>query len=134
MQRPSCLIFLISLLAISPSWASPAEAQRIRKTYDLKVDNWTLEMRIAATPEERTKAWNARPDAIPHAREMWAAIGNDLDQDWTLESAAWFLRITPGLLARDGKNLNPQPIFSRENETIRKAIETYHLKSAKLTP
>lgn len=134
MHRPSCLILLISLLAFSPAGATPAEAQRIRKTYQLKMDNWALEMRIAATPEERSKAWTNRPDATPYAREMWAAIGRNLDQDWTLEPASWFLRTTPGLLARDGKNLTPQPIFARENEAIRKAIETYHLKSPKLIP
>lgn len=134
MQRPSCLILLISLLALTPAGATSADAQRIRKTYQLKMDNWSLEMRIAATPEEKSKAWTNRPDATPYAREMWTAIGNDLDQDWTLEPASWFLRITPGLLARDGKNSNPQPIFARENDAIRKAIETYHFKSPKLLP
>lgn len=134
MRRPSCLLLLISLLAFTQADATPADAARIRKTYQLKMDNWALEMRIAATPEEKSKAWNNRPDATPYAREMWEAIGNDLDQDWTLEPASWFLRITPGLLARDGKNLNPQPIFAKENEAIRKAVETHHLKSTKLIP
>ncbi|RYD25783.1 MAG: redoxin domain-containing protein, partial [Verrucomicrobiaceae bacterium] len=134
MHRPSCLVLLISLLAFTQAGATPADADRIRKTYQLKMDNWGLEMRIAASPEEKTKAWSNRPDATPYAREMWTAIGNDLDQDWTLEPAAWFLRTTPGLLARDGQNLNPQPVFSRENEAIRKAIETHHLKSPKLIP
>ncbi|RYD23307.1 MAG: TlpA family protein disulfide reductase [Verrucomicrobiaceae bacterium] len=134
MRRPSCLLLLISLLAFTHASATPADAVRIQKTYQLKMDNWALEMRIAATPEDKSKAWNNRPDATPYAREMWQAIGGDLDKEWTLEPASWFLRITPGLLARDGKNMNPQPVFARENDTIRKAIETYHLKSAKLIP
>jgi peroxiredoxin len=127
-------IAFLLLLATIPATAAPADALRIQKTYQLKMDNWALEMRLAATPEDRAKAWSGRPDATPYAREMWTAIGGNLDQPWTLEPAAWFLRTTPGLLASDGKNLNPQPVFSRENEAIRKAVETHHLKSTKLIP
>lgn len=127
------LAALFSLLALSPVDATPADAQRIRKTYQLKMDNWALEMRIATTPADRAKAWSSRPDATPAAKEMWTAIGTSLDQDWTLEPAAWFLRTTPGLLATDAAGI-PKPIFAREIDTIRKAIETYHLNSPKLGP
>ncbi len=122
------------LLAAVPASATLADALRIQKTYQLKMDNWAMEVRIATAPEDRAKARNSRPDATPHARDMWTAIGGNLDQPWALEPAAWFLRTTPGLLASDEKNSNPQPIFSRENEAIRRAVETHHLKSPKLIP
>ena len=124
-------IFL--LLAFPKADATQADSQRIQKTYQLQIDTWTLEMRIATTPAERTKAWSSRPDATPAAREMWSAIGTSLDQDWILEPAAWFLQNTPGLLAKDAAGL-PKPIFSKENEAIRKAIEKFHLSSPKLGP
>lgn len=127
------LAAVLSLLAFSQAGAAPADAQRIQKTYQLKMDNWALEMRIATTPAERSKAWSSRPDATPAAREMWNVIGTSLEQDWTLEPAAWFLRTTPGLLATDDAGI-PKPIFSKENEAIRKAIETSHLSSPKLGP
>lgn len=133
MHRLSRLIALISLLTLSQTHAAPADAQRIQKSFQLAMDKWSLEMRIAATPAEQAKAWSARPDATPFARQMWTAIGQALDQDWTLEPAAWFLRTTPGLLATSA-NGTPQPIFAKENEAIRKAIESFHLNSLKLGP
>ena len=133
MNRLSRLIALSSLLAFAPATAAPADAQRIQKNYQAALDKWALEMRIAATPEDREKTWSSRPDATPAAKEMWAAIGGSLNQDWTLEPAAWFLRVTPGLLATD-ENGTPQPIFIKDCDAIRKAIETSHLKSPKLIP
>ncbi len=121
------------LLALSRGNATPADAQRIQKTYQLRMDTWALEMRIATTPADRAKAWTSRPDATATAREMWVAIGNSLDQDWTLEPATWFFQNTPGLLAKDAAGI-PKPIFAKENEAIRKAIETFHLRNAKLGP
>jgi peroxiredoxin len=126
------LIALISLLIHAPAVATPAEADRIRKTYELAMEEWTLEMRRASTPEARAKAWSARPDAAPYAHRIWALIGNSLADEWTLDPAAWFLRLTPGLLVTDETG-SPRPIFTKQTDTIRNAIETHHLQSPKLT-
>ncbi len=133
MSRLIRLIAFIPLLAFSQTHAAPADAQRIQKSYQLAMDKWSLEIRIAATPAEQTKAWNSRPDATLYAKDMWTAIGQALDQEWTLEPAAWFLRITPGLLALNDTGASG-PRFAKEGETIRKAVETQHLSSLKLTP
>ena len=133
MNRLALLFLLLSSLAISWAGATPAEAERVLKTHKATMDKWALEMRIATTPEEKSKAWNSRPDAAPFARQMWAAIGSSLAQEWTLEPAAWFLKTTPGLHATDA-NGTPKPIFARESDAIRGAIESYHLKSTKLLP
>ena len=127
------LIVLIFLLTLSQVHAAPADAQRIQKAYQVAMDKWSLEVRIAATPPEQAKAWSSRPDATSYAKQMWAAISEALDQEWTLEPAAWFLRTTPGLLGRNDTG-NPLPLFTKENEEIRKAVETYHLKSPRLSP
>jgi peroxiredoxin len=124
---------LLFLLVFSNAQASPAEAQAVRKSYQLAMDKWALELRIAATPEERAKAWAARPDIASHAREMWDAIGSSLDQDWTLESAAWFMRTTGALTTTDTAGAIA-PAFAKENDAIRQAVESYHLKSSKLIP
>ncbi len=133
MYRLIQLISLISLLAFTRTHAAPADAQRIQKSYQLAIDKWSLEMRIAATPAEQAKAWNSRPDATPFAKDMWNAIGQSLDQEWTLEPAAWFLRITPGLLGLNASGASVA-LFAKEDEAIRKAVETQHLNSLKLTP
>lgn len=133
MNRPGLLLLLLLSLAIPLAYAAPADAERIRKNYNAVVDKWTLDMRAASSGEERSKVFNSRPDATPYARQMWGAIGQSLDQEWTLEPAAWFLTITPNLLATD-KNGSPKPIFNVENEAIRTAVETKLLKSPKLAP
>ncbi len=133
MKRLSCLVALISLLGLPRTTASPADAQRIQKSYESALNRWSLDMNAATTADARAKVWAARPDAIPAAREMWRIIAPSLDQDWTLAPAAWFLSIAPSLTAVDA-NGTPQPIFRDNCESIRKAIEKYHLKSPKLTP
>ncbi len=133
MNRPSRIIAALSLLLAAHAAASPAEALRIKKSWSVASEKWGLESRTAITPEQKAKAMAQRPDATPYAKDMWKQIGNSLDQDWTLEPAAWFLRITPGLhfTNDDGVIL---PTFARQDATIRKAVETFHVKSPKLTP
>lgn len=133
MKRSLCLMSLFLLTIDSQSHASPADAQRIEKAHQVAMDKWALEMRIATNLEAQGKVWSSRPDATPFARQMWEAISQSLDQEWILGPAAWWITNTPRLLATDA-NGSPAPIFSQENETLRKAIETYHLKSLKLIP
>jgi peroxiredoxin len=127
------LLPIAFLLLAAPSHASPAGAQRIQKSFGLAMEKWALETRTATTPEARAKAWAKRPDPADFARQMWQEISSSLDQEWTLEPAAWFLRIAPGLKSQklDGSST---PDFTNEVETIRKAIETQHLDSTKLVP
>jgi peroxiredoxin len=133
MNFPNCFVLLFSLMLLMPSQASPTEAQRIQKAYQLAMDQWTLEVKSATHDDEKSRAMNKRPDATPFARQMWDAIQFSLQEEWTLESVAWFLRVTPGLLADNGTG-SPTPIFAKECNTIRSAIEKYHLNSPKIVP
>jgi peroxiredoxin len=128
MNRLSRLIAAVSLLLVAVSPASPLEAKRIQKTWDLAMTKWSLETNAATTPEAKAKAFANRPDATPYARDMWKVIGPALSQDWTLEPAAWFLRATPGLLSTNPDGTT-SPTFATEIETIRRTVETSHLKS-----
>ena len=128
MHRLAALIFL---LAFSSAEAAPADAQKAIKSYQTALERWTISVEGARTPELRAKAWAARPDVTPFARQLWTAIGDSLDQDWVLEPAAWFVATTPGLLATNPDG-GTTPIFAKENEAIRKAVEAHHLASPKL--
>ncbi len=129
LRRTAATLLLLQAAAA----ASPADAQKIQKTWDLRMETWSLETRAASTPEARAKAAANRPDISGPVKEMWAAIGNSLDQEWTIEPAAWFIRATPGLVTTgpDGANT---PAYAAEVESIRKTLEAKHLKSAKLAP
>jgi peroxiredoxin len=127
------LVALFSLLLAAEAAASPAEAQRIRKTWDTAMETWTLETRAAATPEARAKAATHRPDLAKYAREMWKEICDSLNEEWTLDPAAWFLRAAPSLLTPNPDG-SATLTFANEIEAIRKAVESHHMKSPKLTP
>lgn len=129
----SRIIALFFLLGFSCAGAAPADALRIEKAYQTAMDKWALDTRIATTPDEQTKAWAARPDAVSFAQQMWALIGPSLSEEWTLEPAAWFLHLTPGLVLTNTTG-GTTPIFTKENDAIRKAVETQHMKSLKLIP
>lgn len=133
MNRLSRLVAAVSLLLAAASPAAPADAERIQKTWDLVMEKWSLETRAATTPEARAKAMAGRPDATPYAKQMWEVIGAALDQEWTLEPAAWFLRATPGLLTTNADG-STSPTFAKEIELIRKTVETRHLKSGHMIP
>ena len=133
MNHFSCLLALLSLLGFANAGASAANSQRILKAYQEATNQWSANLRLAATPEERAKISASRPDATATAVQVWADIGGSLDQEWTLEPAAWFLRNTPGLVTTKADGTTT-PAFAKENETIRKAIESYHLSSPKLIP
>ena len=121
------------LLLAAEASASPAEAQRIRKSWQVAMENWVLETRAATTPEARAAAVAKRPDTVPFAREMWGRISSALDQEWALEPAAWFLQVAPALRETrpDGSTA---PVFTGEIDAVFKAIETHHLKSPQLMP
>ena len=136
MNRLRRLITTISLLlaAAAPAApAAPADAQRLEKKWQLTMEQWSLETRVATTPEALAKVWSARPDVTPFARQMWEVIGPALNEEWSIEPAAWFVRATTGLITTkpDG---SATPTFGKEIDAVRKAIESYHLKSGKLIP
>ncbi len=126
-------IALFSLLIASGALASTTDALLVQKSYQLALDKWALEMRTATTAEERAKTLGNRPDVTAAARKMWDQIGASLGEEWTIEPAAWFLRTTQGLITTN-PNGSTAPTFAKENDTIRKAVESYHMNSGKLIP
>ncbi len=127
------LFLIFTIATITQASASPTDAQRIEKSYQSALEAWNLQLLGTTTQTAHDQVWAARPDASAAARDMWEKISSSLDQDWSLQPAAWLLRTTPNLLATNSNGV-AAPIFANENEAIRKAIETYHLKSLKLMP
>lgn len=133
MQRLPLILALLALPLAGMSHATPPAAGLVEKEYQASMEKWSLEMRIAETPEARNAAIAKRPDAHGFAKRMWAAIGGSLKEEWTIEPASWFLSLGSGLLVQkpDG---TPAPAFAVETQTIRDAVEKYHLKSPQLAP
>ncbi len=113
--------------------AGPAEAERIQKSYELAMEKWGTEMRVAATAEERSSALKMRPDATGSASKMWQAISFSLAEEWTLGPAAWFIRVSNGLTTQLS-NGTSAPVFTQQVDAIRKAVEAHHMDGKNLVP
>jgi peroxiredoxin len=133
MQFVRCLLGILLLASPCVAQSASAEADRIRKSWELEMEKWSLETRAATTPEARAAVLARQPDSIPHVRRMWQLIQPALDQAWTLESAAWFLRVAPGLF-KPGEGGGRVQVFSAEISAILKAVDTSHVRSSGITP
>lgn len=122
MHRLFSFLATATLLLSAESTASPAEALRIQKSWELSMERWSLEIGMAATAEARAAAFAKRPDAAAAADEMWKVIAGSLSEEWTIEPAAWFLRASVGLQ------------YPKEVDEIRKAVESHHLQSPRIIP
>ena len=113
--------------------ASPQKANAVRIAYEKSLEAWQIKLQLASTDAERNELLNNRPNAEKAARQMWAFIRRDLDDEWILEPAAWFLKIASGLIRR-GENDGQTWVFAKEVARVRKAIREHHIESAKLAP
>ena len=120
-------IVLIALFATCHAYASPNEAERVKRAYELSSETWELKLKIAQTPAEKQTLWENRPDPAVTATELWRNIAPSLEQDWTIPYAAFFLNITRNLTAvrPDG---NVGPAFAQERQRIIKTFTESHLK------
>jgi peroxiredoxin len=133
MKLLSPLLAVIPLLLVAQAATLSPEAQRIEKKWQTTWDLWSLETRVATTPEALAKVWSTRPDITPFARQMWDLISPALNDEESLEPAAWFLRVAPALITTQADG-STSPTFAKEIDAIRKAVESHHMKSLKLIP
>lgn len=122
-----------SVLLAPALWANPSEALRVEKSFETALDRWKLQTRLAQTPQEAQQAYAARPDPARASRDMWNVIGSSLAEEWTIEPAAWFLRVASGVLSTPEGGGAPQPAYAAQMAEVRKALETHHLLSPRLT-
>lgn len=118
------LILIFTALRIH---ASPAEADRITRTFELASEAWTLKLKLAATPEEKQALWLKRPDPAVTAAELWRNIAPSLAEDWTIPYAAFFLNITRSLTTASPRG-GVMPAFVEERQRIIDTFTKNHLR------
>jgi peroxiredoxin len=113
--------------------ASPAEAERIKRGFELAAETWGLRMKIATDPEERGKLMAGRPDPTASADELWRQIAPSLKEDWTIPYAAFFLDLTRNLtvLGADG---NTGTAFSEERKRVLETFAANHTAKPGIAP
>ena len=129
-------LLLLSVIAgtlISARAGTPQQADGVRRLYEAEFKQWVLRLQVAATPEERQAIAAERPDTAAAARKMWAVIQPNLAEGWTVEPAAWLLRISAGLVTQDDSG-NVKPLMGDAVQAIREAVAKHHLASKELAP
>ncbi len=124
---------ILCLILSTGARANPTEAERIKRGFELSSEKWMLEMKLAETPEARQSVIEKRPDPNAAAGDLWRVIAPDLDKDWTIPYAAFFLGVSTNLTARDASG-TPVPAFVSERQRILKAFTENHLEKPGITP
>ena len=119
--------------SLSAHAGTPQQADGIRRSYEADFKAWVLKLHVAGSDAERKKVAEERPDATAAAKRMWAAIQPNLAEPWTVEPAAWLLKISAGLVAQ-GENGMAKPLMGDAAIAIRAAVEKYHLTDKNLSP
>jgi peroxiredoxin len=134
MQRVSlpCLLALLAMMAAAQG--TPAAAERAKMAYQLGVERWMLETKLANTPQEREAAAAKRPDPVAAATEVWQAISPALEQSWTLPYSAWFIEMTDGLGVTDGSAAPDAMKLAKPQSLAIQAISKFHTKGDGLAP
>jgi peroxiredoxin len=127
------LPILLVCLSLAVSGGTPQQAASVRSNFERSSEAWQLSMKLAKTDVERRHLMEKRPDKVAAAKEMWTVINGDLDKDWVVEPAAWFLRLAKPL-AEIGDDGIQRPLFAEEVLEVQTAVGKYHIKSGKLAP
>ncbi len=130
MIMPKLILFLAILLAV-PVCASPSEAERIKRLYELSNERWELKLKIASTPAEQKIAMEERPDPRAAATALWPNIAPSLNEDWTIPYASFFLDLTRNLSSLDGDG---RAAFAKERRELVKIFSENHLAKSDIKP
>lgn len=129
---PKTAILFLLLFALH-THASPAQADRIKRSFELAAETWGLKMKIAANPEERQKLMESRPAPAATADELWRQIAPSLKEDWTIPYSAFFLDLTRNLTTTDVKG-NTAAAYSEERKRILEAFAANHTAKPGIAP
>lgn len=114
-------IILLAILIMAQASASPADAQRIKRTFELAQETAQLKLKIATTEEERQAAWAKRPSFPETADELWSEISSSLTEDWSIPYAAFYLNLTHLSGVSD-------PKIAKNRQLVLDVFENHHIQ------
>ncbi|WP_234044609.1 peroxiredoxin family protein [Haloferula rosea] len=124
-------MMLLGLATVQAGTLSQANA--VRAGYEKSLEAWTIKMQLAKGEAARREVMAARPMPDVAAKRMWSVISPQLNEEWTIEPAAWFLRIASPLVEVGEDGLRT-PAMRPQIAQVQKTVEKYHLQSRQLAP
>ena len=134
MRLLACVYFL-TILGVSPAFSgTEAQAKAVRKAYETENRLFAQKLKMAPSHDARQKLMvEEAPDATEAAKAMWQVIRTELDEEWVIEPASWYLRLAHKEVKPSEKG-QMMRVFEKEISTVQEAVEKHHLKSMKLAP
>ena len=120
------IVLLITGVLITQIAASPEQAKRIKRSYELSSEAWELKFKLSKTATEKQVLWENRPNPVSTAQKLWPEIAPFLKRDWTMPYAAFYLKLTsqatdPDLVKKQSSVIK---IFA-ENHLTKPGIATF---------
>lgn len=126
-------LVIFALFIAASAHATPEQAERIQRGYELSVETWSLKYKIAATPAEKQALMASRPNPEATAKSLWVDIAPSLKDAWSIPYASYFLSLTRHL-TMTGPDGNTQPAFAAERKNILDTFSQNHLKKPGIGP
>jgi peroxiredoxin len=125
------LTIFFSLVNSSVFAQSVAMADGLRKEFKGKMEVWTLSLSAAATRDAQQKLWDERPDGDEYAKKIWSALRGSLEQEASLDTASWLLKLVRSLPVED---VSPEILELRAEivQQVSAVVEKQHLRSPRL--
>lgn len=123
--------FILLIATATLQGGTPSQADAVKRAYEKALEAWTLKMKMATSATAREELMGSRPLPEEAAKRMWSLISTQLDEEWTLDPAAWFLRIASPLVEMGEDGLRT-PAMREEIARIQQAVGEHHLKSRQL--
>lgn len=133
MLRMWTIFGILLIMTSSVRGGTPQQASAIRRAYEASMEAWKVKLELAENYEAQRKIAVEAPSAEKAARKIWRVIKDDLNQEWTLESAAWFLPLA-GTVVSVGEDGTSSPAMAREVNAVRSAVLKHHVGSPALVP
>jgi peroxiredoxin len=129
---PKIALLLLLVFTIRAQ-ASPADAERVKRSFELAVDTWALKLKIAESPEERQELLAKRPDPATAANDIWSQIAPSLKEDWSIPYASFFLDLTRNLTVTGEEGIT-KAAFTEERNRILASFTANHLEKPGIAP
>ncbi len=125
--------FLVLIISVQTIAATPEQCAAIRADYIKRTELWALTLQGAKNLDTQKQIWAQRPDALVVSAKLWKILQPQLSQEWTLEHAAWLIKLVCS------QKIDPQQAEALQLratiiQQISKAVSEKHLRSSKLAP
>lgn len=132
-MRMLLLPILILVIVTLPIAATDAQCVGLRADFQKRMELWSLSLKAASGGDAQRKIWAERPDAMAVAAKMWSTMQGQLAQEWTLDHAAWLLKLVCSQKIEQNQE-EAQQLRTAIIQQTTAAVSSHHVRSTRIAP